>query len=99
MCNAYSGAPNETSATIIYKVGQACNVSQAVLIVLLQKEQSLITDSWPSASQYTSATGFACPDTAPCDAEYSGFYNQVYKAAWQYKRYSNPPGTSAFFTW
>lgn len=99
MCNAYAGAPNETSATIIYKVGQACNVSQSVLIVLLQKEQSLITDSWPSQSQYTSATGFACPDTAPCDAEFSGFYNQVYKAAWQYKRYTNPAGTSAFFTW
>ncbi|WP_382307451.1 hypothetical protein [Herbiconiux sp. UC225_62] len=99
MCNSYSGAANESAATIITKVGQACNVSQAVLIVLLQKEQSLITDSWPSASQYTSATGFACPDTAPCDAEYSGFYNQVYKAAWQYKRYSNPPGTSAFFNW
>ncbi|MFB2599290.1 hypothetical protein ACEXQE_15975 [Herbiconiux sp. P17] len=99
MCNSYSGGANESAATIIAKVGQACNVSQAVLIVLLQKEQSLITDSWPSASQYTSATGFACPDTAPCDAEYSGFYNQVYKAAWQYKRYSNPPGTSAFFNW
>ncbi len=99
MCNSYSGTANESAATIIAKVGQACNVSQAVLIVLLQKEQSLITDSWPSQSQYNSATGFACPDTAPCDAEYTGFYNQVYKAAWQYKRYSNPPGTSAFFNW
>ncbi|MCS5734894.1 hypothetical protein [Herbiconiux daphne] len=99
MCNTYTGAGNESAATIIAKVGQACNVSQSVLIVLLQKEQSLVTDSWPSQSQYTSATGFACPDTAPCDAEYSGFYNQVYKAAWQYKRYSNPPGTSAFFNW
>ncbi|GAA2242199.1 hypothetical protein N1031_14700 [Herbiconiux moechotypicola] len=99
MCNAYTGAANETAATIIAKVGQACGVSQAVLIVLLQKEQSLITDTYPSASQYRAATGFACPDTAPCDAEYSGFYNQVYKAAWQYKRYTNPAGTSAFFTW
>ncbi|MGA1835552.1 hypothetical protein VD659_01345 [Herbiconiux sp. 11R-BC] len=99
MCNSYSGTANESAATIIAKVGQACNVSQSVLIVLLQKEQSLITDSWPSQSQYNSATGFACPDTAPCDAEYTGFYNQVYKAAWQYKRYSNPPGTSAFFNW
>jgi hypothetical protein len=99
MCNTYQGAANESSATIIAKVGQACNISQAVLLVLLQKEQSLITSTNPSARQYAAATGFACPDTAPCDAEYSGFYNQVYKAAWQYKRYSNPPGTSAFFTW
>ncbi|WP_157127211.1 hypothetical protein [Cnuibacter physcomitrellae] len=99
MCGQYTGAGNESSATIIYKVGKACGVSQAVLIVLLEKEQSLITDTWPSARQYQAATGFACPDTAPCDAEYSGFYNQVYKAAWQYKRYTNPAGTSAFFTW
>ncbi|WP_431246825.1 cell wall-binding repeat-containing protein [Leifsonia xyli] len=28
-----------------------------------------------------------------------GFYNQVYKAAWQFKRYGNPPGTSDFFNW
>ncbi|WP_291055614.1 hypothetical protein [Herbiconiux sp.] len=99
MCNSYTGASNESAATIIAKVGKACNVSQSVLIVLLQKEQSLITDTAPSARQYAAATGFACPDTAPCDAEFTGFYNQVYKAAWQYKRYSNPPGTTAFFTW
>ncbi|QJU54422.1 hypothetical protein SCB71_14875 [Herbiconiux sp. KACC 21604] len=99
MCNAYSGAGAETAAQIIAKVGQACGISQAVLLVLLQKEQSLVTDTWPSATQYERATGFACPDTAPCDSEYFGFYNQVYKAAWQFKRYGNPPGTSNFFTW
>jgi hypothetical protein len=99
MCGAYNGVANETAAQIIYKVGAVCGVSQKVLLVLLQKEQSLVTDTYPSAGQFRSATGFACPDTAPCDAEYYGFYNQVYKAAWQYKRYTNPPGTSAFFTW
>ncbi|MFF2773218.1 hypothetical protein ACFVUP_39595, partial [Streptomyces bacillaris] len=45
------------------------------------------------------ATGYACPDTAACDTQYYGFYNQVYMAAWQYKRYGNPPGTSNSFTW
>ncbi|MGD8195589.1 hypothetical protein ACEXQB_013945 [Herbiconiux sp. P18] len=99
MCGQYSGAANESAAQIITKVGNACGVSQMVLLVLLQKEQSLVTDSWPGPGQYESATGFACPDTAPCDAEYAGFYNQVYKAAWQYKRYTNPAGTSNFFNW
>ncbi|AXH35360.1 hypothetical protein DVJ78_08025 [Humibacter sp. BT305] len=99
MCNAYSGGGSESAAQIIFKVGQACGISQAVLLVLLQKEQSLVTDDWPSARQFQVATGFACPDTAPCDAEYYGFYNQVYKAAWQFKRYGNPPGTSNFFSW
>jgi hypothetical protein len=99
MCNAYNGGGVESAATIIYKVGAACGISQKALLVLLQKEQSLITDDWPSARQYAAATGYACPDTADCDSNYAGFYNQVYWAAYQFKRYGNPPGTSNFFTW
>ncbi|WP_431246824.1 hypothetical protein [Leifsonia xyli] len=49
MCAAYTGAANETAATIITKVGQACNISQRVLLVLLEKEQGLVTDTWPTA--------------------------------------------------
>jgi putative cell wall-binding protein len=99
MCNAYNGGGVESAATIIYKVGVACGISQKALLVLLQKEQSLVTDDWPSARQYAAATGYACPDTADCDANYAGFYNQVYWAAYQFKRYGNPPGTSNYFTW
>lgn len=99
MCSAYTGGANETAATIIYKVGVACGISQKVLLVLLEKEQSLVSDDWPTTGQYMKATGFACPDTAACDTQYYGFYNQVYMAAWQYKRYGNPPGTSNSFTW
>jgi hypothetical protein len=86
LCNGMSGG-NKSSAQIIYEVGQSCGVSSKVLIVLLQKEQSLITDDWPWTIQYRSATGYGCPDTAPCDAEYYGFFNQVYNAARQFKRY------------
>ncbi|MFP3464425.1 cell wall-binding repeat-containing protein [Leifsonia sp. SIMBA_070] len=99
MCAAYTGAANETAAAIIAKVGTACGISQKVLLVLLEKEQSLVTDTWPTSGQYQKATGFACPDTGPCDPNTLGFYNQVYKAAWQFKRYGNPPGTSNAFTW
>lgn len=99
MCGAYTGAANESAATIIYRVGAACGISQKTLLVLLEKEQGLVSDTWPSAGQYKIATGFACPDTAACDAQYFGFYNQVYMAAWQFKRYGNPPGTSQYFTW
>lgn len=99
MCGAYTGAPNESAATIIYKVGAACGISQRVLLVLLEKEQSLVTDDWPETGQYMKATGYACPDTAACDTQYYGLYNQLYMAAWQYKRYGNPPGTSNSFTW
>ncbi|WP_223694579.1 cell wall-binding repeat-containing protein [Leifsonia poae] len=99
MCGAYAGAANELASQIITKVGRACGISQKVLLVLLQKEQSLVTDTSPSASQYRIATGYACPDTSACDSQYYGFANQVYQAAWQFKRYGNPPGTSNYFSW
>lgn len=98
VCGAYGGRESETGAEIIAKVGLACGISQKALLVLVQKEQSLVRNPAPTAGDYSFATGYACPDTAACDVEYSGFYNQVYWAAWQLKRYSNPPGTSEFFT-
>ena len=92
-CAGYQGAAGESAAVIIQKVGAACGVSQMALIVLLEKEQSLITDTWPTSTQYRSATGYGCPDTAACDTSYYGFYNQVYMAALQFKRYAaNPTG-------
>lgn len=58
---------------------------------MLQKEQSLVTDDWPWQNQYRSAMGYGCPDTAPCDAQYYGFFNQVYQGARQLKRYAANP--------
>jgi hypothetical protein len=78
----------KTAAQIVADVSQACNINAKVLIVLLQKEQALVSDDWPWSIEYRSATGFGCPDTAPCDATYYGFYNQVYNAARQFERYS-----------
>lgn len=66
-----------TAAQIIYNAAQTHQINPQVLLVLLQKEQSLITDTWPASFQYRSATGYGCPDGAPCDAEYYGFTNQV----------------------
>jgi hypothetical protein len=90
-CAAYIGAANESAAQIIAKVGQACGFSQKAMIVLLEKEQGIITDDWPSARQYRSATGYGCPDTADCDSTYYGFFNQVYAAALQFKNYQANP--------
>jgi hypothetical protein len=86
LCNGISNG-TKSSAQIIFEIQQSCSVSAKVILVLLQKEQSLVTDDWPWPIQYRSATGYGCPDTAPCDAEYYGFFNQVYNAARQYKRY------------
>ena len=99
MCAGYTGMPYESAADIIAKVGQSCGISQKVLLVTLQKEQGLVTHTWPSDWRYTIAMGQGCPDTQACDVAYYGFFNQVYGAARQFKRYANPPGTSNFFTW
>jgi LysM repeat protein len=99
LCQAYEGGANETAAQILFKVSSACGVSVEALLVLIQKEMSLVTHTWPSKWRFDKATGYACPDTAPCDTQFFGFYNQVYNAAKQFKRYANPPGTSRFFTW
>ncbi len=90
----YTGVRGQTAATIIAEVGRACGISQRVLLVLLQKEQGLVTASGASltATRYQKATGYACPDTAPCDARYYGFFNQVYMSAWRYKWYAANPG-------
>jgi len=65
------------SAQIIYNVAQKYQINPQVLIVLLQKEQGLVTDSWPLPSQYRTATGYGCPDTAACDSQYFGLTNQL----------------------
>jgi hypothetical protein len=90
-CNAMDGRADESAASIIARVGAACDISQRVLLVLLEKEQSLVTDANPTQRQYDRATGFACPDTAPCDPAFGGFFYQVYNAARQFQRYAAHP--------
>lgn len=90
-CSALPAMGSASAATIIARVGAACGISQKVLLVLLQKEQSLVTDPDPTQRQFDRATGFACPDTAPCDSSFGGFFYQVYYAARQFKVYSAYP--------
>ena len=99
MCSAYQGAANESAATIIYKVGKACGISQKTILVMLQKEQGLVTSTAPSTGRYRAAMGAGCPDTAACDSEYYGFFNQVHFGSYQLKRYTQPPGTGAGTEW
>ncbi|SKA93769.1 hypothetical protein SAMN06295879_1803 [Agreia bicolorata] len=90
-CDTYVGQANESAASIIARVGMACGISQKALLVLLEKEQSLVTSSTPGQGRFESATGMGCPDTAPCDPGYGGFMYQVYYAAKQFKIYSANP--------
>ena len=71
----------ETAAHIIWQAAQDFHINPQVLIVLLQKENSLITDDLPNSWNYRTATGYGCPDTAACSSRYYGFKNQIRNAA------------------
>lgn len=87
----------QSSAQIIWNAAQTYTINPQALIVLLQKEQGIVTDDWPWISQYNSATGYECPDTAPCSAAKAGFSKQVIGAAWQFRNDFN--GIGAPGTW
>ncbi|MBM7504322.1 hypothetical protein ACFPER_12600 [Agromyces aurantiacus] len=88
-CDAVEGGRDLPASRIIAEVADACGISPRTFLVLLQKEQSLLTR--PSARGYERATGYGCPDTADCDAQYFGFFNQVYRAGWQFRQYTAEP--------
>jgi hypothetical protein len=66
-----------SAAQIIYNTAQKYQINPQVLVVLLQKEQGLVTDTWPLPTQYRTATGYGCPDTTTCDTQYFGLTNQL----------------------
>ena len=77
-----------SAAQIIKNASSTYNVSSKAILVLLEKESlNLIKDSWPLPNQYRNSMGYGCPDTAPCDPRYEGFYNQITNAARQFKIY------------
>ncbi len=78
-----------SAAQLIHDAAQNQNVNPQVYMVLLQKEQSLIGDNWPWPDQYDKATGNNCPDTAPCNPAYAGFWRQVNNAGAQFNYYVN----------
>ncbi|OIP85460.1 hypothetical protein COV88_00380 [Candidatus Saccharibacteria bacterium CG11_big_fil_rev_8_21_14_0_20_41_19] len=83
----------KSSAQIIYDVAQKYHINPQVLIVLLQKEQGLVTDDWPGPWQYEKATGYGCPDTAPCDSQYYGLTNQLDWSGKMYRAIMNDSPT------
>lgn len=72
-----------TAAQLIWDASQHSGVNPQVILVTLQKEQSLITgrqNSTPEQLQRALdfSMGFGCPDTAPCGELYRGFYYQIF---------------------
>jgi hypothetical protein len=64
LCKTSISGGVKPAASIIYDVSQACGINPQVLLVLLQKEQSLVTDDWPWPTQYRRCWP-RCPSSAP----------------------------------
>ncbi|WP_083285644.1 hypothetical protein [Microbacterium sp. BH-3-3-3] len=100
VCEGYDGG-ELTAAEIIDRVQRACGISAKVLLVTLQKEQSLVagrTARAPEPRELGAAMGARCPDDAACDTGAEGFAAQVAQGATDLKSYSasdfmRQPGT------
>lgn len=74
-----------SAVTVIYRAAQDWQINPKYLLVLMQKEQSLIENQNASTSDFDWATGYGvCDDCAydnPLIQKFKGYYNQVYNAA------------------
>lgn len=81
----------KTAIQSFYEIAQKWQVSPKYLMVLTQKEQSLLEDPSPSQKQYDWATGYGVCDSCGMDDEsiqrFKGFYRQVNSAAAQTRYY------------
>lgn len=80
-----------TAAEIIYDRATTNKVNPKFILVLLQKEQSLVEGSAPKQSQLDWATGYGCPDSAACNTRWKGFWKQVNSASLQFRDYMDNP--------
>ncbi len=76
---------------IIYNCARKNGVSPKFLIVLLQKEQSLVEESMPDKRALDKATGYGCPDNEACNPRWNGFYKQINSASLQFRDYMDEP--------
>ncbi len=88
---------NKSAAQIIYDVAQMYKINPKYLLVRLEVEQGLISDSTPTQNQIDYAAGFGCPDGTGCSSTYKGFSIQVMWAAKiflnaELDSYGNPKG-------
>lgn len=98
-CAAIPANPQASAAQLIHAIANACGINPKVLIVTLQKEQALVTSTKPTAYMYRAAMGFGCPDSDPgiCGKVYVGLFNQMYRAAKQFRWYGNPAGSFTYW--
>ncbi len=98
-CKAIPAKEQASAAEVIHSIANACGINPRVLIVTLQKEQGLVTSTKPTSYMYRAAMGFGCPDSDPeiCGKVFVGLFNQLYRAAKQFRWYGNPEGSFTYW--
>ena len=98
-CKAIAAKAGASAAEVIHAISNACGINPKVFIVTLQKEQALVTSTKPTDYMYRAAMGFGCPDSDPgiCGKVFTGLFNQLYKAARQFRWYGNPAGSFTYW--
>lgn len=79
------------AAETIYDRAITNKVNPKFILVLLQKEQSLIEDSSPSQTRLDWALGYGCPDSAACNTRWKGLWKQINSATLQFRDYMDNP--------
>ena len=80
-----------SAAQAIYDRATTNHVNPKFIIVLLQKEQSLIEGKSPSQSNLDWACGYGCPDSGGCNDRWRGFWKQINSASLQFRDYMDNP--------
>jgi len=88
-CSGITLSDSPTEEEKAKKCRRITTINPKFLLVLLQKEASLIEDSNPSQARLDWATGYGCPDNWACDIYYKGFGKQVNSASLQFLAYMN----------
>jgi hypothetical protein len=78
-----SSTSSRSAAELIYDAAQSSGINPQVILVTLNKEQSLITGRQTATPEQLQraldfAMGFGCPDSQPCGEIYKGFYFQLF---------------------
>jgi len=81
----------KSAGQIIYQASKRHQINPQVIITLIQKEQTLVTQQAKKPSQFDWATGFGCLDNRSPIKKFAGFSLQVDKAAWRLRYYLEHP--------
>jgi len=95
-CTGANLSDQPTAAERALKCRRISTVNPQLILVLLQKEASLIDDPSPSQTRLDAATGYGCPTGQGCNVYWKGFGKQVNSAALQFLAYMKEPQKYSF---